>query len=337
MEIYKRLIFILLAGLASLFASMIIAPAVIGLMRRIKAGQPILKYLDNHGGKSGTPTMGGFIFIIPAVIAGVYFGGLALAAALTVSAYGLIGFLDDFIKVRYKKNQGLTALQKLVGQLGAAVIVSWFAYKNQWVGDVIKIPFTGIEIKLGIWFLALSVFMFLATVNSVNLTDGLDGLAGTTGFVVMLALLASCVVYYFEADYYGEAGRARELYGLAGFAAVCAFSLVGFLWHNASPARIFMGDTGALALGGAVCCAAVFMRNPLLIAIICAVYVWSSLSVILQVAGYKLTGRRLFKIAPYHHHLERGGMSEGRIATVYAAATVAASLAGIVSVLMNVQ
>jgi phospho-N-acetylmuramoyl-pentapeptide-transferase len=283
--------------------------------------------------------MGGFIFIIPAVATALFlsYGTLSAAAVLTVLGYGIIGFLDDFIKVKTKTNRGLRAYQKLFGQLGIAVIVSWFAYKNQWVGDAVKIPFFDFELKLGIWYFFLSVFMFVAVTNAVNLTDGLDGLAAGTGFTAMVFLLIACVFYYLEALYYGMAGLSGQIYSLSIFVSAFAFSLLGFFAHNVKPAKIFMGDTGSLALGGAVCCAAVFMRNPLILSMICVVYAWSGLSVVLQVASFKLRKKRIFKMAPYHHHLEKSGVAENKITAYYIVTSVIAGIVGLISIFISIK
>ena len=339
MEEFKSMIPVLIAGLLSFVLSMLLAPLIVRVMSGIKAGQPILKYLEHHSEKSGIPTMGGWIFILPAAAVTLAFGAgqLALIALLSTLGYGIVGFLDDFIKVRYKRSEGLKPYQKVIGQLGIAVIVTYFAYINEWVGDAVKLPFFSFELNLGWLFLPLSLFIFIAATNSVNLTDGLDGLAGSSGAVTMLVLAVSGAVYYFEAAHYGMTALSRELLSLSVFAAAFSFSLLGFLWKNSSPAKIIMGDTGSLALGGGIASVAIFLRNPFLVAIIGVVYIWSSISVILQVIFFKLTGKRIFKMAPFHHHLELKGYSEKKITSFYTLITAAAGAVGIISVILNLS
>ncbi|MDR3264253.1 MAG: phospho-N-acetylmuramoyl-pentapeptide-transferase [Clostridiales bacterium] len=335
----SEIIIIILSGIIAFGAAMLISPFVIKIMTRIKVGQPILKYLGHHAAKGGTPTMGGFIFVVPAaaVTLCLGYGKLSLMAVLTSAAYAVVGFLDDFIKVRSGKNEGLKPYQKLIGQTGIAAAVAFFAYNNHLIGDTVRIPFFQAEFGLGVFFLPFAVFMFLAVTNSVNLTDGLDGLAGGSGFVSLFIFLIAGILYYFEASYYGMIELSGELFGLSVFAAAYAFSLLGFLWHNSAPAKIMMGDTGSLSLGGALCAIAVFMRNPLLIAAVCVVYIWSSISVIIQVAFFKLTRKRIFKMSPFHHHLELKGLSENKIAVFYTIITVIAGAVGIIGVILNLQ
>ncbi|MDR1906455.1 MAG: phospho-N-acetylmuramoyl-pentapeptide-transferase, partial [Clostridiales bacterium] len=235
----NAMILISVAGLLGVAASMLIAPFIIRVMTRIKAGQPILKYLEHHGQKNGTPTMGGLIFIIPAAVVPLClgYGRLSFIAVLATLGYGTIGFLDDYTKVRYKRNEGLKPYQKIIGQLGIAVIISFFAYKNEWIGDSVKLPFSQSELSLGVFYIPFSIFMFLAVTNSANLADGLDGLSGGVGFVSMTVLLIGAILYCVEATRYGMTGLAAELYALCIFAAAYAGSLLGFLWNNSHPAR----------------------------------------------------------------------------------------------------
>ncbi|MDR3293429.1 MAG: phospho-N-acetylmuramoyl-pentapeptide-transferase [Clostridiales bacterium] len=337
MQEYGDLIVVLAAAVAAFVLSMLTAPLVIRLMARIKVGQPILKYLEGHTKKSGTPTMGGWIFILPTAVVSLLFGygRLSLIAVLVTVGYGIVGFSDDFIKVRYKRNEGLKPYQKIIAQLGIALIAAFFAYYNEWIGDSVRIPFFTVEWNMGLWYIPFAVFLFLAVTNSVNLTDGLDGLAASSGVASVFALLVAGILYYFEAAAFGMTGLQNELFSLCIFLSALAASLLGFLWHNANPARIFMGDTGALALGGAIAAGAIFMRNPLLLAFVCIVHVWSSLSVILQVIYFKLTKKRIFKMSPFHHHLELSGYSENRISVIYAVLTVVTGAVGTIGVILS--
>ncbi|MDR2047552.1 MAG: phospho-N-acetylmuramoyl-pentapeptide-transferase [Clostridiales bacterium] len=341
MEAYDDLILIFIACLSAFAFSMLIAPPVIKRMGMLKAGQPILKYLEHHNAKSGTPTMGGLIFIIPTVFItlALAYNRISLVAVTVTAGYGILGFLDDFIKVRLKRNEGLKPYQKVMGQLGIAVIASLFAYGSGEIGSAVKIPFSTSEINLGMWVVPLSVFLFVAVTNSVNLTDGIDGLSGSSGAIATAATSAAAFFYYSEAAHYGLTAEAEGLFSLALFSGVSACSLLGFLWNNVHPSKIFMGDTGSLALGGSIAAATVFMRNPLLAGIVCVVYAWSSVSVILQVVYFRLTKKqkRLFGMSPFHHHLELKGYSETQITAFYTVITAAAALVGLISVIMNLN
>ena len=231
-----------------------------------------------------------------------------LVMLLCLSAvYGVIGFIDDYIKVILKRNLGLTAKQKFLLQLVAAVgFVCWAVYGMD-IATVVKIPFTSIELDFGIWFIPFAALVIIATVNSVNLTDGLDGLA--TCVTCMVALF-----FILFAD--KVANRAVAL-----FASILLGSLMGFLMYNKFPAKVFMGDTGSLFLGGAVCGMAIVTEQPLALLIVGLVYVIESLSVILQVISFKTTGKRIFKMSPIHHHFEMCGWSETKIVITFTIVT----------------
>lgn len=301
-----------------------VMPLVIRLGRRLKIGQPILHYVDNHKGKSGTPTMGGIGFILATVVAALVVSEgerTLLLIALTVTVgYGIIGFLDDFIKVHFKRNEGLTPLQKLVFQLLIAAIVAAVAYMHPHVGSVFLVPFTLKPVDLGWFSIPIFVILFLAMTNSVNLTDGLDGLA--SGVTVVYLLFFSAVMSVAAASMVGA--EYRNLLYMCG---ALMGALCGFLCFNGYPAKIFMGDTGSLALGGGLACLSVISRLEFIVPIIGIMYVVSSLSVILQVAHYKRTHRRIFLMAPFHHHLEQKGMHENRIVAIYTAVTAVAGIA----------
>jgi phospho-N-acetylmuramoyl-pentapeptide-transferase len=327
----------LLALLAAFMLAMLISPLVIRVMRKLKAGQPILSYVDNHIGKSGTPTMGGLIFVLPAAIVTAIMGGTGLSsgkyAAIIIIAYAVIGFLDDFIKVRYRDNKGLKAYQKVIAQLAVAIVISIYAYKNDFIGTSVNVPFTSYDLELGWFYIPFSIFIFIAITNSVNLTDGLDGLASSTGVVYFTAFLAIIVYYLSDAVYYGDAILENEYTSMAVFAASMAGGLLAFFFFNAAPAKIIMGDTGALALGGGVGAVAVFTGNPFLILIIGIMYVISSISVIIQVTYFKLTGgKRIFLMAPLHHHLEYKGIKEYKIVAYYSVITFVMAVIALISV-----
>ncbi len=299
-----------------------ILAAVLGLwfipmLTRLKFGQEIREEGPKwHAKKSGTPTMGGLIFISAIVITclvsyllkvfnviEMQIGAETIMLIAISLVYGVIGFIDDYIKVILKRNLGLTAKQKFLLQLVAAIaFVAWAVYGAK-ISTSIKVPFTDFSFDMGMLYIPFVTIVILATVNSVNLTDGLDGLATSITIVVALffMLFAENV----------------ENTAVALFAAILLGSIVGFLLYNKYPAKVFMGDTGSLFLGGAVCGMAIILEQPLVLLIVGFVYVMESLSVILQVASFKLTGKRIFKMSPIHHHFEMCGWSEVKIVAVF--------------------
>jgi phospho-N-acetylmuramoyl-pentapeptide-transferase len=312
--ILKSLIALLIAFTASALATPVIIKAV-------KARQTILHYVDNHLGKQGTPTMGGIAFISAVIVAMLFskFLGSSLMSMAVLIAYGIVGGLDDFIKIKFKQNLGLRAYQKIIAQTLIAVIIAVYAYRNKNIGSNILIPFTSIEINLGVFIIPFIIFIFLAATNSVNLTDGLDGLAGGVTAVFMLAF---CAIQLFYVNHlYNEGYNEQvinEYIGQIIFGSAVVGGVMGYLLYNSYPAKIFMGDTGSLALGGAVACVTVFTRQEMLMPIIGIMFVLSSISVIIQVLYFKATkGKRVFLMAPLHHHYERKGIHEAKITVIY--------------------
>lgn len=316
---------LLLGGIGAFVVSAILGIFLIPVLRRLKFGQEIRDEGPAwHAKKSGTPTMGGFIFIFAIVIMAAicYMVGVltgldmpcdsAMFLIMVVAlVYGVIGFIDDYIKVILKRNLGLTAKQKFLLQLIAAIgFVCWAVY-GEGISTEIRIPFTSLAFDIGIFFIPLSVLVILATVNSVNLTDGLDGLA--TSITIVVAL------FYMLFAEFGEFPNQT----VALFAAMLVGSLLGFLIYNKYPAKVFMGDTGSLFLGGAISGMAIIMEQPLALIIIGIVYVIESLSVILQVISFKTTGKRIFKMSPIHHHFEMCGWKETKIVAVFTGVTLA--------------
>lgn len=298
-----------LVFLIGLTLSIVLGFPILKICRKLKLGQTILHWVDKHAGKSGTPTMGGLIFIFACILSCAFFfnkdwmsGVLVL---LTMLGYGILGFLDDFIKVKNKKNGGLKPYQKIIGQVGLALIIALFVYFK--VGS--QIDLFGLKLDLGIFIIPFIVIFFVAVTNSVNLTDGLDGLAGG---VSLIYLLFFGIIVSFVPAYYN--------YSLISFA--MAGALLGFLLFNGFPAKIFMGDTGSLALGGLMASLAVMTGMELVLAIIGVMFVMSALSDIIQVAYYKKTHKRVFLMAPLHHHFEKKGVHENRIVAVYIVITL---------------
>lgn len=316
---------IVLPFISCFLLSAALAPLFMRIARRIKIGQPILSYVEQHSGKKGTPTMGGFIFLVPTAITSLIFGvwksKVAAVVLIGTLAYMTVGFLDDYIKIHFKENKGLKPYQKIIAQLAIAFALSWFNFKNFNVGDGVYIPFLKQTVSFGWWYLPFCMTVYLAATNAVNLTDGLDGLAASSTSVYMLVFLLIGVGIYSEAANSGNVLYAAEMLKVNVFIASLIGGLLLFLILNANPAKIFMGDTGSLALGGAVASVATVFRQPLIIITVGAVYVWSALSVIIQVIVFKIKKKRVFLMSPFHHHLELKGMSESKIAVLYSAIT----------------
>lgn len=316
------------ALLLAAIVTIVLGPLLIPLLKRLKFGQTERDDgPQSHLKKTGTPTMGGIMFIIGILVGTLAFSlnatELALPALLVTAGFALVGFLDDFLKVRYKNTVGLKAYQKIIAQFGIALVLALYAYNSPFIGPKIYLAFFGAEWDLGIFYIPFIMFVTIATVNSVNLTDGLDGLA--SGVSLIYAITMSIIFYYMSTVMAlpGDAGQAAqtqyaaELNSMSVFAAAVAGGCLGFLRFNSYPARIFMGDTGSLALGGAISAMAIFSRSVLLLPIMGACFVASSVSVILQVGSYKLRKKRVFRMAPLHHHFELKGYAETRIVSVY--------------------
>ena len=305
----------MLSAFAASFASLLL---ILPLLKKLKAGQYILGYVKEHMSKSGTPTMGGLAFVTAIIIVGLCACGLnngQVNLTLTVTAgFTIVGFLDDFLKISRKENEGLKPYQKIIFQVAIATVAAVYCYING-ITKVI-VPFSdgfAVDLKWGI--IPLVIFIFVATVNCVNLTDGLDGLAGGTSIAYLFIFGIMLAV------------RGESLSALC-FAAVGALS--AFLVFNTNKASIFMGDTGSLALGGFISCVSVFSGNSLYIPVLGIMFVVSGISVILQVIYYKRTRKRIFLMAPYHHHLQKSGYSESKIAYAYFTVT---ALVGIICLL----
>ena len=308
---------------------LIISPFVIRFLRKIKFGQSILIYVEKHKGKSGTPTMGGMIFIFAVSVGYLVFfrvnNTFATIGLLSLLFFGVLGFLDDFIKIKYKHNEGLKPYQKIIGQLGIAIIIAFYAYYSNMIGDAIRIPFTDIEFGMGVWVIPFIVLIYLAVVNSVNLIDGLDGLcAGVSSVVVsVLVIIVAIMSKSFEGVY------AEEIINLNTLALGLVGGLMGFLCFNGYPAKVFMGDTGSLAIGGFIASYLVLTKNYLLILLVGLPYVITALSVIIQVAVFKLTKKRVFKMAPLHHHFEQS-CNETKVVLIYILLTI---IVGVLSII----
>lgn len=281
-----------------------LGPLVLRWLRRLHAGQSIREEgPQSHQKKAGTPTMGGIMFLIGITATCIilplsYSHRISADMAVMILALllcALIGFCDDFVKVVKHRNLGLTAKQKLLFQIVIAVIIAVYQAKLSEFGTQIYIPGARTYVDLGIWYIPFVAFVIVAMTNAVNLTDGLDGLAG--GCTAIVAIFLSLIAL--------RLGNDDTVIYTAAICGACA----GFLIYNHHPAKVFMGDTGSLALGGALAAAAVMMHTELILVIAGAVFVIEVLSVIIQVISFKSTGRRVFRMTPIHHHFELGGWS----------------------------
>ncbi|MBQ8374764.1 MAG: phospho-N-acetylmuramoyl-pentapeptide-transferase [Clostridia bacterium] len=300
-------------ALVAFAASMLSCWLLIPILRRMKAGQNILSYVKEHSSKGGTPTFGGLAFIPAAVLSSLPFLSSAnrpfIVASFIGVAYMLVGFLDDVLKKKHRDNLGLTAWQKLAFQTLVAIMAGVYCALNGFT--VLNIPFFKITVDIGWWMLPLSVFVFLATVNAVNLTDGLDGLAAGVSLPYFLFIGLLIVA----------GGTNQEL-------SVLCFCLVGalaaYLVFNTNKASVFMGDTGSLALGGFVASISLFSGNALYIPVVGIMFVFTIISVVVQVIYYKATGgKRIFLMSPAHHHFQQKGYAESKIAYTYSIVTAA--------------
>lgn len=293
-------------GLGLIF-SLIGGHYFIPMLRRLHAGQEIREDgPQSHLVKAGTPTIGGIIFLTSAILATLVIKNLtyeAMVLFISTLGFGLVGFVDDYLKVVHKRNLGFTARQKLLAQILIAVLLYVLIRTSDGLSTAMLVPGRGATWEMGIMFIPFIIFVVVGTVNSVNLTDGLDGLSSSVTIIVMLFF--SLVSY--------KMGRTS----ITLFCLVMAGALLGFLFYNKYPAKVFMGDTGSLALGGAVVAVAILLNLPLLLPICCGIYFIETLSVIIQVVSFKTRGKRVFLMSPIHHHFEHKGMNEVQIVGLF--------------------
>lgn len=325
----KQLLYtIILAFIITIILGLLIIPH----LKKLKIGQMIREEgPKSHKSKKGTPTMGGIIIIISIYItsltAGIIDNDLLVALVATL-AFGFIGFLDDFIKIVLKRSLGLRAYQKILLQSIVAYLLAIYQAKSSVVGTRIVIPFIqgSLEIgnivipkyfELGDFFIPFTVLVVVAIVNAVNLTDGLDGLA--TGVTLIVSAFFTLIAFNWGYT------------SLAIFAAAVTGACLGFLKYNSHPAQIFMGDTGSLALGGAIASMAVLMNITLIIPIVGGIFFAETISVIIQVFSYKTMGKRVFKMSPLHHHYELSGWAETKVVVVFWIITVVLCLLGVIA------
>lgn len=329
---------LLMAGGLALIISLILGPFLIPLLHTLKFGQNIREDgPQRHLKKAGTPTMGGIIFLVAIVAASLLSAeqptSLEMVTVVaSMLAFGLIGFMDDFIKVVMHRSLGLRAYQKLIGQIALAVALTWVAVHWLGRGTDLVIPFTSVHLEVGVFYYPLVAFIIVGITNAVNLTDGLDGLAAGTTFLTALSYMLIALLGAAQGG--GVAVLAYES-DLAVFAAALAGGCLGFLRFNKYPARVFMGDTGSLALGGALVGLAVLTKTELLLLLLGGVYVVEAFSVIIQVVSYKTTGKRVFKMSPIHHHFELCGWHEWKVVLTFWAAALVCGLLGIMAFLTS--
>ncbi|MGI6258044.1 MAG: phospho-N-acetylmuramoyl-pentapeptide-transferase [Anaerovoracaceae bacterium] len=312
---------IIIVGVLALIASILLTSVIIPVLEYKQTGQNIRQEGPQaHLSKSGTPSMGGIGIIAATVVAAAIGGHFSVDTLLIFAGfllYALIGFIDDYLKVIKKQNEGLRAWQKFGLQLVVAVAFALYMALLSPHGTEVYIPFADIFVYFGGWYVPFIVFTILAMVNAVNLTDGLDGLAaGTTAIVCIFMAIVALMQ---------KAGPS------AGFYAALVGACIGFLVYNKYPAKVFMGDTGSLALGGGITFAAIVMKMELFLPLVGLVYVLEALSVVIQVSYFKASGgKRIFKMAPLHHHFELSGMHETKVALMLWGLTLVCCIIGLV-------
>jgi len=300
-----------LAFAATFLMALIAGPIIITMLKRLKFGQTVRDDGPaTHLKKMGIPTIGGLIFLIPMIITSVIFAPKypdIIPMLLVTTGFGVVGFIDDIIKVVKKNKDGLSVAQKSFGQLLVSAAFAVYVAYSPSLGTGMILPFMGIDtvVELPVWlFIPFIILVMYLITNSVNLTDGVDGLC--TGVTLIVAVFFTVV-----AMVRGEWDFVKL------FCSITAGGCLGFLVFNIHPAKVFMGDTGSLALGGVVGAAAVIMKMPWMLLVVGAIYAVESLSVMIQVASFKLRGKRVFKMAPIHHHFELSGWAETKVVRVF--------------------
>lgn len=312
------------AAITSFLLFVILGPAVIRKLKELKIGQVIRKeeaigIYEMHRNKAGTPTMGGLLIVLAIVLATVMWADLnnkyVLLSILSTVWLCAVGFVDDYIKLSLKRSKGLTAKSKFIGQIILGVLIGVFIYFDPQIQENLEVPFfKNLVINIGILYVFFTALVIVGSSNAVNLTDGLDGLA--IGCTIMVALAYTALSYitgnfrisdYLNLTYIPGTGE------LAVFCAAILGASLGFLWFNANPADVFMGDTGSLAIGGAMGVVAAFIKKELLLVLVGGVFVAEAVSVILQVVSFRLFKKRIFLMAPLHHHFQMKGWSENKV------------------------
>ena len=315
--------------LTTFFITIIIAQIIIPILKKMKVGQ--IERDDgpqSHLKKQGTPTMGGIIIMLSMIIcitiAYIYYNikgqmeiGQKLLPILCLTiGFGVIGFIDDFKKLVLKNTTGLKPSYKMLGLLIISVAYVLFLSSGLNIGTDTFIPVIKTYVNMPIWvYIPFAIIVILATTNAVNLTDGIDGLSSS-----VCSIIITCLTVI---------GIKKGMPELSTYGSVVIGATLGFLMFNLHPAKVFMGDTGSLLLGGVICAMALYLKMPLLLLVIALIPVIETLSVIIQVAYFKITGKRVFKMAPIHHHFELSGWKESKVVMIFSLATLASCLIGI--------
>jgi len=310
---------IIYAVLFSFLLSTVTGLLLIPLFKKLNLGQNIKNGIPiSHKKKAGTPTFGGIIFIFSSIITMLFmiknYNKEVLLVISSLIAFGFIGFIDDALKKIHKKNEGLTSKGKMILLLFVSSIFAIYSYYDPSIGSIIMFPFTKRLFDLKILYIPFIIFYYVSTTNALNLTDGLDGLATSVTLLV---------VTFFTLLSFGMAH-----YTLSIICGCLAGALLGFLRYNCYPAKIIMGDTGSLALGGAVATIAMILKNPFIVIIVGGIYVIEALSSLIQIVFFKLFGKRIFKMAPIHHSFELYGWHETKIVSVFSIITTILCLIG---------
>ena len=312
---------IILPVLIAFGISVVLSPIIIPFLKKLKFGQFVREDgPESHLKKSGTPTMGGLIIVFSIVITSLFYikdYPQIIPVLFATLGFGFVGFLDDYIKVVMKRSMGLRAWQKMVGQFLVTGVFAYYIYAHTDLGTDITIPFMDKTVDLGWIYWPLMFFVMLGTANGANFTDGLDGLASSV--TVLIATFFTIVAIGLGS-------------GVAPITCATVGSLLGFLVYNVYPARVFMGDTGSLALGGFVASTAYVLKMPLIILIVAFIYFLEVLSVIIQVTYFKKTGKRVFKMAPIHHHFELCGWPETKVVAIFSIVTAVLCLIGMLAI-----
>lgn len=301
---------------------MVMGPVLIPFLHKFKFGQTVRDDgPQSHLKKNGTPTMGGVMMMLAILIATLIRADLSteiFMALLCMLGFGMVGFIDDFVKIKMTRSLGLTAKQKIVLQVILALVISIYKYKAIGSGIQFIVPFSQAGINIGIAYVPVMLVVILGTVNAVNLTDGLDGLAsGITAIVSIFFMVFALMI-------------ANNM-GMSQMAAATLGACIGFMWFNVNPAKVFMGDTGSMALGGAVTAFAIFTNSVLIIPIVGGIYFAEALSVIIQVLYFKKTKKRIFKMAPLHHHYEQCGWPETKVVFIFWIVSIVLAWIGVVA------
>lgn len=319
--------------LLSFLATVILSLFIIPILRKLKVGQ--IERDDgpeSHLKKQGTPTMGGIIMFISVILICifiyVYYTRIRIepeiaknfiVLTIVTAGFGLIGFVDDFKKLVLKNTKGLSPKAKMLGLLVISTVYSVYLIKVLGLGTDTYIPFLKLSITLPIWiYIPFAILVMLATTNAINLTDGVDGLSSTVTTIILTCLTVIGIIF--------------DIKEVTLFGSCLAGACLGFLLFNLYPSKVFMGDTGSLMLGGAVAAMALYLKIPLILLIIAIIPIAETLSVMIQVAHYKRTGNRIFKMAPLHHHFELSGWKENKVVTVFSIITLIACIIGIFAI-----